>query len=188
MKQLALALLLFSVAPAFATPIPSTLVGTLADGGTFAGNLTYDPAVVIATGVHGWANVEYAVSAFDVTVDPTWSLAPDTVRFLDSRSLVEYCVGVCTFGGPDGTSVRFADGNNSLQLSWIGDTLQSSTFRVALIEPYVGSVGMELVRTASLRPTSVPEPEAIWLLITGLVGLGIVLWLAWAYGEDLAHG
>jgi hypothetical protein len=167
------------------------LDGTLADGGTIAGSITYDPAQVVNANVHGWANQTFQIVGYDVTIHPAWSILLGTVQYSDTvgGDTAEVCAGVCTFGGqPVATSLRLTDGGlNTLQMSW--DTnggLLPSTVKVMVADQTVpGLQGMELIRAGRLQPVAVPEPS-FWLMLAA--GLLVVIGISRVYGEDLYRG
>jgi hypothetical protein len=155
---------------AFAIPLSYDFSGSLGDGGTVRGSLSYDSdAAPIATNVRGLSgNQVYAPTSWDFTIH-----SPYLGQTFTGTSL-EFCTGRCIFGTPESTTLRvdtsrgvFQMGFNDLALTSL--RLNSSHFRFLNEDSSPGLI--MLASGQATNVSSVPLPDTFWSFLIGLGGL-----------------
>jgi hypothetical protein len=162
---LLLAILLLPV-QALAVPLSYNFSGTLGDGGSVSGFMSYESsAAPIATDVRGLlGNAVYAPTAWNFTIH-----SPYLGQTFTGTSL-EFCTGKCIFGTLESTTLRvdtiggvFQMGFDDLAMTSL--RLNSSHFR--FINPATGGFGLNMLTSGQATAGSVPLPSTFFLFAAG---------------------
>jgi hypothetical protein len=175
--MLSLLLLLICLLPpvqALAIPLSYDFSGTLGDGGSISGSLSYDSsATPVALNVRGLQpNQVYAPTSWNFTIH-----SPYLGQTFTGTSL-EFCTGKCIFGTLESTTLRVETSGGVFQmgfddLAMTSLRLNSSHFR--FLNPATGGFGLNMLTsgqaTQATTQASVPLPGTFWSFLIGMGGL-----------------
>jgi hypothetical protein len=155
---------------ALAVPLSYNFSGTLGDGGSISGFMSYESsAAPIATDVRGLlGNAVYAPTAWNFTIHSPY------LGSTFAGNTIEFCTGKCIFGTLEATTIRVGTSGGVYQmgfndLAMTSLRLNSSHFKFT---NQFGEPGLIMLASGQATGGSVPLPSTFFLFAGGL---GLVL-------------
>jgi hypothetical protein len=172
-------------APAVGATMTYTVSGTFADGGTFSGSFSYDPAANTFAVPNQYSGnpIDQTTGQFDITTTTGSQLggrqyqpgidAESGYNDVNSSTPTELSIDNCCF---DGISNLLLEWNTPLNAEG-GGSPQAIIGGSEEYEQSIGGAGAppEVTRQVTggvVELSTVPLPTAVWLMLTGLGGLG----------------